>query len=60
MRTAIAILALAACCHAGAPTGNALVTYEHAHRPVASPAWAVVTTGDSTVLIDGTVYERNI
>ena len=38
---------------------NALVSYEHQGYPYYSPAWAVVSTGDETVLIDGVRYVRD-
>lgn len=38
---------------------NTIVRYEHQGRPQLSPAWAVVQTGEETVLVDGTRYMRN-
>lgn len=38
---------------------SSLVEYQHQGRPHLSPAWAVVSSGNETVLIDGTVYVRH-
>lgn len=35
-----------------------VVEYQHQGRPHLSPSWAVVSTGNETVLIDGTRYEQ--